>query len=158
MVQFNHLNAISGQAAEAPMSSCNEEDNLLKCQIHYEWQENRWYDLLMSETSPGFWQAWITDTETSERTLIGSISSKEDIVWGRAVSGVYYARLQDNATCIRGFPLIAVQYTGIQLNGIANYESNLPVTGDCLKLGGGWSNGKRERDDRFEYSLVIGDE
>lgn len=112
----------------------------------------------MVEASPGFWQAFITDSETEEQTLIGSVEAEQNIVWIRAVSGMYFAGTLDDATCTQGLPVIAAQYTGIQINGVSNHESNRPLTSDCLKLGSGWNRGKRERDNRFEYSLVIGEE
>ncbi len=158
VVQFNHRNAIAGQASEAPLSTCITNNDFLVCQIQYDWKENHWYDLLMSETSPGFWQAWITDTVTQESVLIASIESEQGIVWERAVSGMYFASFHDAASCKQGFPRIAVQYTGILLNGSGMHESNNQVHGDCLKIGGGWSYGKRERNNRFEYSLVIGND
>jgi len=141
----------------ADNAECSEyQDTGIECTIPFEWQEQQWYRLRIEAISDTSWQATVSDDTSGVSQEIATIETQSILDWSRAQNVLSYRQQIPSEQCSLGLEPISMRYKQGVANAITVLGSDQILTSDCVKVGGGWSEGLRTIDDELVYTLTLG--
>ena len=156
-IKFEISPADVSQTLTAGTAECAEQNsNGFACTIPYEWQEQQWYSVSIEQQSESSWKAMVREDPSGAWQEIATIESAPNIEWYRAQNVISYRLQIPSEQCRLGLAPLSMQYKQGVANNVSVLNTTQIVSSNCVKAGGGWSEGIRTIDNELVYSLTLG--
>ena len=156
-IRFEISPANAVQTLETGDASCAVHNTTgFACIVPYEWRDQQWYSVSIEQQSATSWKAMVREEPAGVWQDIATIESQPDIDWYRAQNVISYPTEILSEQCRLGLVPFSMQYKPGIANDVTVLNSTQIVSSDCVKAGGGWSEGIRTIDSELVYSLTLG--
>jgi len=109
-----------------------------RCTTRFDWQEQRWYELVFEEVDLNNWNGWIVDLTTNQQTMVGTFQSAEEIIWVEPIASQAYDNQVTGRACTQGLPPISFSVRNATLNSVfAAGDPRRTQYSDCVRYGAG---------------------
>jgi len=138
----------------------NMSCNTRLCTVMFDWKDQHWYEAVLEQDPTDSTQmiASLIDTESLEKTTMGSLTVPASANWTHPVIGVYYQERLAAEQCVAGLSPITLHYRGGKANGVDLPGANRVLQKNkCVNWGSGASTSEITGDPLGKiYALTIG--